>query len=651
VEGKVYRILLVEDIPSDAKLIERNLKSAGLDFITKRVEDEKSYLQELKEFFPDIVLSDFKLPTFDGLSALQCLLEFNPEIPFIFVSGSIGEEVAIQALKAGAKDYVFKDKMQKLAPAVLRAINEKEEILERQHAEEELRKSELKYRTLIERMNEGIVQVDVNNKILFVNDRICNMLGYNESDLTGKTAYEVFLDLEDQKSFLDRNNEILDGNSDRYEVRLKKKDGSFIAMEVSAAPIYGFNNNVIGSIGIYSDITERKEAEAALIEAKEKAEEMNRLKTSFLANMSHELRTPMIGILGFSQLLCDEIKDPALKENAKIIYESGKRLTDTLNQILDLSRIESNKLVMNLVPINIVEIIKESIKIFETVIDKKKLAIDLNIPNGDISVNLDRRMFTSAIQNIINNAIKYTESGKISVNLNEENIDSVKWIVIAVKDTGIGISEKSLSLIFESFRQVSEGLNRKFEGVGLGLTITKKFVELMGGKIDVQSKVGFGSTFIIKFPLIVSNKIENNMISAKENGTVINKAEVKKTNKPEVLYVEDDLASQTVVSLFLNNLCNVSITSTGESAIQMATDKHYDLILMDVNLEGRMDGLETARKITSVPGYKDVPIIAITAYAMVGDKEKFLTGGCTHYISKPFERSQLVSMIKEILSI
>ena len=365
-----------------------------------------------------------------------------------------------------------------------------------------------------------------------------------------------------------------------------------------------------------------------------------------------KLRTPMIGILGFSQLLCDEIKDPALKENAKIIYESGKRLTETLNQILDLSRIESSRLVMNLSPINIVDIIKESIKIFDTVVDKKKLAIELNIPDGDLPVNLDRRMFTSAIQNVINNAIKYTDSGKISVDLNEELIDGIRWIVIAIKDTGIGISERNLELIFESFRQVSEGLNRKFEGVGLGLTITKKFVELMGGKIDVQSKVGFGSTFIIKFPLIVSNyNIENNMISAKEGGINNNKVEVKKTHKPEVLYVEDDLASQTVVSLFLSNLCNVSITSTGESAIQMATDKHYDLILMDVNLEGRMDGLETARKITAIPGYKDIPIIAITAYAMVGDKEKFLSGGCTHYISKPFERSQIISMIKEILTI
>jgi PAS domain S-box-containing protein len=652
VEGKVYRILLVEDIPSDAKLMERNLKSAGLDFITKRVEDEESFLNELKEFSPDIILSDYKLPVFDGLSALKCLLQFNPDIPFIFVSGSIGEEIAIQALKGGAKDYVFKDKMQKLAPAVLRAINEREEIHERQRAEEELRKSELKYRTLIERMNEGIVQVDVNNKILFVNDRICDMIGYNETDLYGKSAFEVFLDPDDQKAFLDKNNEILEGKSDRYEVRLKKKDGNFIAMEVSAAPIYGFNNDVIGSIGIYSDITERKEAEAALIEAKEKAEEMNKLKTSFLANMSHELRTPMIGILGFSQLLCDEIKDPALKENAKIIYESGKRLTETLNQILDLSRIESNKLVMNLTPINIIEILKESVKIFDTVIDKKKLAIELNLPDSEVSVNLDRRMFTIAIQNLINNAIKYTDTGKITVDLNEEMKDDLKWIVISINDTGIGISEKNLKLIFESFRQVSEGLNRKFEGVGLGLTITKKFVELMGGKIDVKSKVGSGSTFIIKFPLIVSNyNFENNMISAKGSGTNINKVENKREHKPEVLYVEDDLASQTVVSLFLHNLCNVSITSTGESAVQMAADKHYDLILMDVNLEGRMDGLETAKKITSIPGYKDIPIIAITAYAMVGDKEKFLAGGCTHYISKPFERSQIISMIKEILSI
>jgi CheY-like chemotaxis protein len=130
-----------------------------------------------------------------------------------------------------------------------------------------------------------------------------------------------------------------------------------------------------------------------------------------------------------------------------------------------------------------------------------------------------------------------------------------------------------------------------------------------------------------------------------------NMVENKKTTKPEVLYVEDDLASQTVVSLFLNQICNVTITPTGETAIKMATEKHYDLILMDVNLEGRMDGLESTKAILELPGYQNVPIIAITAYAMVGDKEKFLAGGCTHYISKPFERSQLVSMVKEILSV
>ena len=650
-EGKVYKILIIEDIPSDARLMERNLKSAGLDFISMRVENEESFLKELNEFCPDLILSDFKLPSMDGLTALKHSLQHNLNIPFIFISGSIGEEFAIAAIKAGAKDYVFKDNMQKLGPAVIRALHEREEIYERQRAEEELRKSELKYRTLIERMNEGIVQVDVDNVILFVNKRFSEMMGYKESELMGKVAHRIFLEQGKQKFFINKSKEVLEGKSERFEIQMLKKGGSYLIMEVSAAPIFDFNNNVIGSIGIYSDITERKETEKALIDSKEKAEEMNRLKTSFLANMSHELRTPMIGILGFSQLLCDEIKDPVLKENARIIYDSGKRLTETLNQILDLSRIESNKLVMNLAPLNIADVINESAKIFETVVSNKNLKLEINIANNNLYSNLDRRMFAHAVQNLINNAIKYTDTGKINISINDEKIENQNWVVVSAADTGIGIDEKNLEIIFESFRQVSEGLSRKFEGVGLGLTITKKFVELMGGKINVKSKIGKGSTFIIKFPEIISNVNHDIPLMQTKEIQNSNMVENKKTTKPEVLYVEDDLASQTVVSLFLNQICNVTITPTGETAIKMATEKHYDLILMDVNLEGRMDGLESTKAILELPGYNNVPIIAITAYAMVGDKEKFLAGGCTHYISKPFERSQLVSMVKEILSV
>ena len=650
-EGKVYKILIIEDIPSDARLMERNLKSAGLDFISMRVENEESFLKELNEFCPDLILSDFKLPSMDGLTALKHSLQHNLNIPFIFISGSIGEEFAIAAIKAGAKDYVFKDNMQKLGPAVIRALHEREEIYERQRAEEELRKSELKYRTLIERMNEGIVQVDVDNVILFVNKRFSEMMGYKESELMGKVAHRIFLEQGKQKFFINKSKEVLEGKSERFEIQMLKKGGSYLIMEVSAAPIFDFNNNVIGSIGIYSDITERKETEKALIDSKEKAEEMNRLKTSFLANMSHELRTPMIGILGFSQLLCDEIKDPVLKENARIIYDSGKRLTETLNQILDLSRIESNKLVMNLAPLNIADVINESAKIFETVVSNKNLKLEINIANNNLYSNLDRRMFAHAVQNLINNAIKYTDTGKINISINDEKTEDQNWVVVSVADTGIGIDEKNLEIIFESFRQVSEGLSRKFEGVGLGLTITKKFVELMGGKINVKSKIGKGSTFIIKFPEIISNVNHDIPLMQTKEIQNSNMVENKKTTKPEVLYVEDDLASQTVVSLFLNQICNVTITPTGETAIKMATEKHYDLILMDVNLEGRMDGLESTKAILELPGYNNVPIIAITAYAMVGDKEKFLAGGCTHYISKPFERSQLVSMVKEILSV
>ncbi|MGQ9642613.1 MAG: response regulator, partial [Ignavibacterium sp.] len=222
-------------------------------------------------------------------------------------------------------------------------------------------------------------------------------------------------------------------------------------------------------------------------------------------------------------------------------------------------------------------------------------------------------------------------------------------VFIKIKDTGIGIPPESISKIFEEFRQVSEGLDRKFDGTGLGLTLTKKFVEVLGGKIQVESEVDKGSIFTISFPITETEKLQLNS-GNQSNFDISNKANINFKVKPNILLVENDDASIEVTQLFLKDVCELDVVANGEQAVESAKAKNYDVILMDINLGRGLSGLDVTQKIRSQSGYENVPIVAVTAFAMIGDKEEFIKAGCTHYLSKPFKKNELLELIGEIIS-
>ncbi len=230
--------------------------------------------------------------------------------------------------------------------------------------------------------------------------------------------------------------------------------------------------------------------------------EMRELQTTFLDNMSHELRTPITVILGYAGILADELEDPELKEMAEIVLKSSNRLTESLNLLLDQSSIEAGTLKVDFEKIDVSEIIKNSTKIYKPVAEDKNLKLNFINNCGNVICEIDKKMLEKVLDNLISNAIKYTKSGEITVELNSTETDENKYAQISVSDTGIGIEEEKQSLIFEAFRQVSEGMNRLYQGTGLGLSVTKKFVELMNGKIFVKSKLNEGTTFTILFPQI-----------------------------------------------------------------------------------------------------------------------------------------------------
>jgi signal transduction histidine kinase/CheY-like chemotaxis protein len=390
------------------------------------------------------------------------------------------------------------------------------------------------------------------------------------------------------------------------------------------------------------DISDRIKIMEELIVAKEKAEEMSKIKSNFLSNMSHELRTPLHGILGFSQMLEEEIENTELRKMASTIHSSGKRLLETLNLLLSFSKTESNKIDVNFSELYLNEFIPEIIEFFKAYAESKNLKLEFYDNNTKVTAVLDERLTRDILNNLINNAIKFTDKGGVIIDLASHNNE----VIIKVTDSGIGIPEDKFELIFEEFRQESEGLNRNFEGTGLGLTLTRKYAELMNGTIKVESVVGMGSIFTVTLP-VRQVASQNNKISHHPDDGAI-KIIPAPAEKRTILLVENDRVSTMLIKTYLSKNFNIETVVNGSEALHKTAQNQYDLILMDINLGEGLTGIETTQLIKKLENYRDVPIVAVTAFALESDREEFLRHGCTHYISKPFEQKELLTLINSI---
>ncbi len=519
----------------------------------------------------------------------------------------------------------------------------KENISEKKHAHEEVLKSEAQFKSVWEKSFDALRLTNENGIILLVNDAYCKITGKSKDELEGE-YYDIVYKNDNKHSVEKvRNDFKLRAFRTNYESEVIFWNERTVWLEISNSFI-DVDNQSTKLLSIFRDISDRKKTEQELIAAKEKAEEISRIKTNFIASMSHELRTPMIGILGFAEILKMELEIDTFKDMAETIHQSGQRLLRTLNQILDLSRIESNKLDLKIVPIQIEPIIQEQIKLYKSLASINGIQILGNFIKSNLTALIDERYFIQILDNLLNNAVKYTQHGKIVIEVDEEIILGKGWAILKVIDTGIGISLENQKIIFEEFRQASEGLGRNYEGTGLGLAITKKSVELMGGRIEVESQLEKGSTFIVKLPLANNYYGENRVIH--NSNSIIHSS----TNKLKVLFVENDQFSQDFVKLSLKNFYDVDITESGELALKKIAENSYNIILMDIGLGKGMNGIMTTKEIRKIKSYQNIPIIAVTAFAMKGDKEKILSEGLNDYISKPFTRKEIIDLIARNLA-
>jgi len=633
------KILIIEDDPILLESLSDFLEEEGMEVF--QAENGKEGVDLATKELPDLILCDIFMPKLNGYEAFEKLKSevSTSLIPFIFLTAKAEREDILYGMTLGADDYITKPvDFDELLVRISRRMEK---------TRETIRRSEIKYHAVFETVHDAILLIRLSDlAVVDANQAACNLLELSREEILAMSGRRfiqdiILQDIIDEQQTRDR--EIQDFHN--IEATWKSKEGNDILIQVRGKIITLFSEKFLFMMA--QDITGRKNYEQQLILAKEKAEESDRLKSSILSNISHELRTPLNGILGFSELLQDDLRNTEYLPMVENIHISGRRLMSTLNSIITLSQLQAGKVTMVFKHINLVAVMKDICKSFGEQAEEKKIFLQTDFPEELVGFT-DQPLFRQLFRQILDNAVKFTRQGGVTIRASTVNLDNTLWQTIEIEDTGIGIEQEFFDIIFHEFRQASEGYNRKFQGTGLGLTISRRIVELLKGKITMKSTPGTGSSFTIWLP--ASHPQQPATSKPEEPERVLHlRPEKKKRDIPLVLLVEDNLINKNLIELFLKPTYHMEHAFEGQTAVKMASEKTYDAILMDINLGSGMDGIEATKKIKAISGYEKVPIIAVTGYTMIGDRERLLAEGCTHYIAKPFQKAELRALIKEAI--
>jgi len=543
--------------------------------------------------------------------------------------------------------------------------------------EKALRQSEEQFRLISENAADLIAVLDRGGNYLYTSPSFSSILGYSPDKLLGEWGFEHVHE-EDKPEAIRKFQQALESRSGYVlEYRARHKQGHWRVVEASSNVICDANNQPEKLVVVAHDITDRKQVEVELQKAKEESEAANVAKSQFLANMSHEIRTPLNGIIGYVDLLLEDGLEPEQHEFARIIQTSGSYLLELINEILDLSKIESQGIELEPAPFILKDVLRDKMKVVKPRLADKSVALELSFADAVPKVLVgDGIRIGQIILNLLSNASKFTEEGAIRVEVAQSGSLNVKGGVFPVKirvsDSGIGIPPDKLDSIFESFSQVDSSSTRKYEGTGLGLAITRKLSELMGGTIEASSTLSEGSEFTVHLPLEIPDAEQEALALAEAAeptwrdqpqgpsvpaagfdpsppGLTVQFRSQQDSMAPQVLLAEDNEMNCTLVEHILaRTRYELTIVHNGKEALDALEIRAYDLILMDIQMPV-MDGIEATRKIRRDEKNKVLPIIALTANAMLGDAEKYKAAGCSDYLSKPLDKQKFLACLETYL--
>ena len=530
----------------------------------------------------------------------------------------------------------------------------KDRTLELEKTNNELKDSEGNIRLLLDSTAEGIYGIDTKGYCTFCNVSCLRMLGYNSQDeLLGKIMHwKIHYKRSDGTYFPMEECKVFDAISSGGRIHVEdevfwRADGTCFPVQYFSQPQY-YDGKVIGAVVTFTNITQRKQQRDEIIKAKEDAEDANVAKSLFLANMSHEIRTPMNGIVGFLQLLENTGLNREQVEIIHIMRTSTNALLTVINDILDISKIESGKLELEQIPFDIYLTMKMLIAFFNVKADEKGLKLNMSIrqeiPQFVVG---DPTKLSQVISNLISNALKFTDKGEvfIEVCLNNQSDETIE-LLFTVKDMGIGITEQEISKLFKPFTQADSSSTRKYGGTGLGLAICKSIVEMMHGEINVVSEKGVGTTFT--FTIVLSKDLDDKALIKSNYSTVVRKEEVVHNENVKILLVEDTKVNRMLfIRLLKMQGYSCDIAVNGEEAVRACLNSNYDVIFMDCQMPV-MDGYEATRQIRKAEGERvHTIIVAMTAYVMEGDAEKCIEAGMNAFLGKPIDFVEVTKMLQK----
>ncbi len=506
------RVLIVEDCEDDALLIQRELRRGGLELAVERADCREAMRAVLDQEKCDIVLCDYSMPTFSAPEALVLWKETGQDIPFIVISGTVGEEVAVEIMRAGAHDYFMKDNLTRLVPAVNRELQEAQERRRRRQAEQELHEATLQWAATFDAMEDSVAIVDAESRFRRCNRATMKLLGKPADEIVGRTCCELvhgtsgpIEDCPMVRMRQSRRREVLELTlGDRW-------------YNVTVDPIFDDSGEILGAVHLVSDITDRKRRIDELRRAKEAAEAADSAKDEFLAKMSHELRTPLNAIIGFSEGLLDRANVHPLNDHQMDritrILDSGRHLLDLINELLDIAKIEAGKTELSTTSFELPPLAGEIARVTESlVMNEPYLDFSLQLADALPPIESDREKIKAILLNLVSNAVKFTSRGSVVLRIQQDP----GGVAISVTDTGIGIPADQLDRIFQRFTQVNGASASPMRGTGLGLPIAKSLAETLGGTLTAVSTEGQGSTFTLSLPLTPPADAETDVVTAGE---------------------------------------------------------------------------------------------------------------------------------------